>query len=180
MRSLPRRSALLILYAALAATSAYAQTPTVLGYWREPGGALIRIVPCDHGLCVEIAKLSAGNHLVNDARNPDPKLRNRPLCGLRIGEGFVQVDAKHARGGHLYDPRSGRTYSGEMTELGNLLRLRGYVGLPIFGRTATWVRASQPANCTGTIARSRGLRNQSPTQTNPAKANAKQMSKGGV
>jgi hypothetical protein len=80
-------------------------------------------------------------------RNPDPKLRERPLCGLQIGDGFVEVDAQHARGGHLYDPRSGRTYSGQMTAEGNLLRLRGYVGLPILGRTEIWARASKPPPC---------------------------------
>ena len=146
MRPLRRRPFLFALCAVLAAAaaSAYAQTATVLGYWREPGGSVIRIAPCDHELCVEIARLRTGAHHFTDGRNPDPRLRNRPLCGLRIGAGFVQVDPQHARGGHLYDPRSGRTYRGEMTAAGNLLHLRGYIGLPIFGRTATWVRASQP------------------------------------
>ena len=139
----------LVLCAALtvAAASAYAQAPTVRGYWRTPLGGIIRIAPCGHELCVEIARPPPGNHPVTDTRNPDPKLRNRQLCGLRIGAGFVQIDAQHAHGGHLYDPRSGRTYSGQMTAEGNLLRLRGYVGLPVFGRTQTWVRAFQPPPC---------------------------------
>lgn len=147
MRTLSRRYMPFILCAALAAAGAYAQAPTVLGYWREPGGSVILISPCDHALCVRIAMLSSRTHAATDSHNPDPKLRNRPLCGLRIGAGFVAVDAQHARGGHLYDPRSGRTYSGQMTADGNLLHLRGYVGLPIFGRTATWSRASQPPPC---------------------------------
>ncbi|MDE2450145.1 MAG: DUF2147 domain-containing protein [Gammaproteobacteria bacterium] len=148
MRALLRRFNPLMLCAALVAASAYAQTATVLGYWREPRGSIIRIVPCDQRLCIEIAELPPGNrHPAVDGRNPDPKLRTRPLCGLRIGDGFVQVDPQHASGGHLYDPRSGRTYSGEMTADGNLLHLRGYVGLRIFGRTATWARASQPPPC---------------------------------
>lgn len=142
-----RRFSTLILCAALAAASAYAQAPTVFGYWREPGGSVVRVTPCDHQLCVEIARLPAGNHPMIDARNPDPRLRNRPLCGLRIGAGFVEVDPQHARNGRLYDPRSGRTYGGQMTAEGNLLRLRGYVGLPVFGRTQTWVRASAPPPC---------------------------------
>lgn len=148
MRARPRLSSLLLLSAALATASAYAQAPTVLGYWREPGGSVIRIAPCEQRLCVVIARLRTRNDPpLTDMHNPDPKLRNRPLCGLTIGEGFVEVDPQHARGGHLYDPRSGRTYSGEMTAEGNLLRLRGYLGLRIFGRTETWVRASQPPPC---------------------------------
>ena len=74
-------------------------------------------------------------------------MRERPLCGLRIGTGFVEVDPQHARAGHVYDPKSGRTYSGEMRAEGNLLHLRGYVGLPIFGRTETWTRAAPPPPC---------------------------------
>jgi uncharacterized protein (DUF2147 family) len=147
MRAPPRRFFPLIVCAALGAASAYAQSPTVLGYWREPGGSVIRVAPCAHRLCVEIAAVFARHHHFTDMRNPDPSLRNRPLCGLRIGAGFVQVDPQHARGGHLYDPRNGRTYSGQMTVEGNLLQLRGYVGLPIFGRTQTWVRASPPPPC---------------------------------
>lgn len=129
------------------AASAYTQVPAVRGYWRTPTGAIIHIAACGHALCVEIAKLPAGNHPVTDTHNPDPKLRERPLCGLQIGDGFVEVDAQHARAGHLYDPQSGRTYSGQMTAEGDLLRLRGYVGLPVFGRTETWVRASKPPPC---------------------------------
>lgn len=147
MRAVRRRYIPFILCAALAAADAYAQAPSVLGYWREPGGSVILISRCDHLLCVQIAMLSSRSPAAADSHNPDPKLRNRPLCGLRIGEGFTEVDPQHARGGHLYDPKSGRTYSGQMSAEGNLLHLRGYVGLPIFGRTATWQRASQPQSC---------------------------------
>lgn len=149
MRAPPRSHIPFILCAALAVASAYAQTSasTVLGYWREPGGSIIRIAPCNHQLCVEIAWLPARKRAFTDLHNPDPRLRTRPFCGLRIGEGFVEVDPQHARGGRLYDPRSGRTYSGEMTAEGNLLHLRGYIEFRIFGRTQTWVRTSQPPPC---------------------------------
>lgn len=154
MRNLSRRhppshlcAALLCASAALAAAMAPAQAPGVRGYWREPSGSVLRIAPCGQQLCIEIAALARGNHPLTDTQNPDPKLRARPLCGLRIGEGFSEIDAQHARGGHLYDPKSGRTYSGRMTAEGNLLKLRGYVGLPIFGRTETWARTSQPPAC---------------------------------
>lgn len=147
MRALSRRCRPLFLCVALAVASAYAQTPTVLGYWREPGGSIIRIAACAQQLCVEIARLPAGRRALTDSHNPDPKLRNRPLCGLWVGTGFIAVGPQHARDGHLYDPRSGRTYSGEMTVEGNLLHLRGYVGLRIFGRTETWVRAAPPPPC---------------------------------
>lgn len=140
---------LLLLAAALtmATVSAQARTPTVIGYWQTPSGAIVRIFPCGQKLCIGIAELSRGNHPLTDTRNPDPALRSRPLCGLRIGEGFLETDPQHASRGRLYDPKSGRTYSGQMTAEGDLLHLRGYLGLPIFGRTETWSRASKPPPC---------------------------------
>lgn len=139
-----RHHAPLLLVAALLATPAYAQVSTVRGYWRTPGGSVLRIARCDRRLCVMIARLAGQTHPITDTHNPDPRLRSRALCGLRIGEGFLEIDPQHARDGHLYDPKNGRTYSGQMTAAGNLLYLRGYVGLPIFGRTEIWVRTSKP------------------------------------
>lgn len=134
----------LLLVAALLAIPAYAQVPTVRGYWRTPDGSIVHIARCDHRLCAVIAKLAAASAPITDTRNPDPRLRSRALCGLRIGEGFLEIDPQHARDGHLYDPKNGRTYSGQMTATGNLLYLRGYVGLPLFGRTEIWARTSKP------------------------------------
>ncbi len=73
-----------------------------------------------------------------DIHNPDPALRRRALCNLEIGSGFRITDATHASGGSLYDPRSGRTYRGAMVANVDTLKLRGYVGTPIFGRTEIW------------------------------------------
>jgi uncharacterized protein (DUF2147 family) len=153
MRAPTRRLFPFILWAALAAASAQAQAPTIRGYWREPGGSIVHIAPCGRELCIEIAAVRAGNHPMTDVHNSDPGLRQRPLCGLRIGAGFVEVDPQHARGGHLYDPRSGRTYSGQMTAAGGSLELRGYVGLPMFGRTQIWVRVSPPPPCSASLRR---------------------------
>jgi uncharacterized protein (DUF2147 family) len=131
----------------LATAGVLAQTAGIAGYWRTPSGAVISIAACGRTLCLTIAALSRGRHPATDIHDPDPRLRGRPLCGLRIGAGFTPIDARQASGGHLYDPKSGRTYSGSMRLAGNTLRLRGYIGLPIFGRTETWVRAAAPPPC---------------------------------
>ena len=46
------------------------------------------------------------------------------------------------RGGRILDPESGRIYDCEMrlADDGTTLVVRGYVGLPAFGRTLRWVR----------------------------------------
>lgn len=115
----------------------------VRGYWQEPSGGVIEIALCAQGLCLTIVALPPGEHPRTDVHNPDVKLRGRALCGLRIGQDFTQTDAQHAEGGRLYDPKSGLTYSSSMMAQGNTLKLRGYVGISLFGRTETWTRVGQ-------------------------------------
>src|SRR5690348_14130916 len=126
MRLLLRYPLAIALCALLAATSLDAASSGVRGYWREPHGAVIRIAPCGPSLCLFIAALSPGPHPATDVRNPKRELRDRSLCGLKIGEGFIERDPEHADGGRIYDPRSGRTYRSSMTAEGDLLKLRGY------------------------------------------------------
>jgi uncharacterized protein (DUF2147 family) len=139
----------LLIWLSLALTPAYASglaraaQAGVTGYWQEPSGAVIQIAQCPQGLCLMIVALSSGYHPHVDVHNPAVKLRGRPLCGLRVGQGFTQTDSQHADGGHVYDPKSGRTYSGSMTAEGNTLKLRGYLGIKLLGRSETWIRIGQ-------------------------------------
>lgn len=133
----------LALTATCASAFARAAQAGVTGDWREPSGAVIQIAQCPQGLCLMIVALSSGDHPHVDVHNPDVKLRDRPLCGLRVGQGFTQTDSQHADGGHVYDPKSGRTYSGSMTAQGNILKLRGYLGIKLLGRSETWIRVGQ-------------------------------------
>ncbi|HKT72186.1 MAG TPA: DUF2147 domain-containing protein [Steroidobacteraceae bacterium] len=125
---------------AMASCPLTAEESGIRGYWLEPSGAIIRIAPCAQRLCVWIVALPSGDHPRTDVHNPDPTLRERSLCGLRVGREFVESDPQHADSGSLYDPKSGRTYSGALRAEANQLHLRGYVGLKIFGRTETWTR----------------------------------------
>ncbi|MFT5156616.1 MAG: hypothetical protein ACI9NN_000476 [Bacteroidia bacterium] len=80
-----------------------------------------------------------------DAKNPDEALRTRTRLGLVILENFVfDADDDRWEDGSVYDPKTGKTYSGYMKfEDGNIdqLFLRGYVaGIPLLGRTAEWTR----------------------------------------
>src|SRR5580704_633502 len=131
----------LMIWLSLASTAVPGSGPVsaaeagVRGYWQEPSGAVIQIAQCAEGLCLKIVALSAGEHPHTDVHNPHEQLRGRALCGLIIGQDFMQTDSQHADGGHVYDPKSGRTYSGSMTAQGNTLKLRGYLGIQLLGRT---------------------------------------------
>ncbi len=76
-----------------------------------------------------------------DENNPDTKLRSRPLLGLTILRGFAFDGEDQWKGGKIYDPKSGNDYSAKMTLVDDhTLDLRGYVLMPLFGRTETWTR----------------------------------------
>jgi uncharacterized protein (DUF2147 family) len=77
----------------------------------------------------------------NDRKNPDPKLRNRPIAGITIMMNFDYSANNTWESGRVYDPESGNTYRGKMSLTAtNRLELRGYVGIPLFGRTEVWTR----------------------------------------
>jgi len=122
------------------------QTNGVLGNWTNPTGSTIQIYRCDANVCARLIGIRKNAPSRVDRKNPNAALRARPLCGLQIGMNFHLANPGRAEGGQLYDPESGKTYNGMMTRDGNNLKLRGYIGFSLFGRTETWTRA--PANVT--------------------------------
>ncbi len=78
-----------------------------------------------------------------DKHNPDPILKKRPSLGLELLTNFV-FDDDEWEDGDIYDPKSGKTYSCymEFPDEGNLnkLKIRGYVGISLLGRTTYWTR----------------------------------------
>jgi len=76
-----------------------------------------------------------------DEKNPDPALRDRPLIGLSLFAGFEYDGDGRWKGGTIYDPNSGKTYRCIVTIVdSDTLKVRGYVGVPLLGRTEIWTR----------------------------------------
>ena len=76
-----------------------------------------------------------------DRHNPDPLKRNKPLLGLQILDGFRQTGERVWENGHIYDPKNGKTYRCKITlEKTDTLAVRGFIGISLLGRTATWTR----------------------------------------
>ncbi|MGD0155012.1 MAG: DUF2147 domain-containing protein [Terracidiphilus sp.] len=69
-------------------------------------------------------------------------MKDRPLVGLQVLWGFGQ-DGSQWSGGQVLDPETGKIYRASLTveDGGNKLRLRGYIGVPLLGRTEHWLRA---------------------------------------
>jgi uncharacterized protein (DUF2147 family) len=79
-----------------------------------------------------------------DKENPDDKLKSRPILGLVVLHDIHKTDKdpNYYDGGHIYDPKNGKTYDCHMTFKGNTLELRGYVlGMSFLGRTSVWTLA---------------------------------------
>ncbi len=121
-----------------------AQPVGVFGDWQDPTGSVIRIDRCGAEVCLWIVALSPSAPSAFDIHNPEPGKRSRVLCGLEIGNSFTLRDPDHAAGGTLYDPKTGKTYHGNITADGANLDLRGYVGIPLFGASQTWTRHTGP------------------------------------
>lgn len=149
---MPRTSFLTTLFLAVlpfAHAQSSGNSKGVRGDWRTPGGAVIRVDSCGSDLCATLVQLEPNSPTRFDSQNPDAAKHTRKLCGLQIGYGFHLADPDHAEDGHLYDPKSGKTYKGSMASDGNTLDLRGYVGIKAFGRTERWSRLSAPVTpCT--------------------------------
>ncbi len=82
-----------------------------------------------------------------DLKNPDPDLRSRPVLGMMILSGFRFKPGKKWpwTAGTIYDPENGHTYSARMRlEENDTLRIKGFVLIPLFGRSTIWTRALTP------------------------------------
>jgi uncharacterized protein (DUF2147 family) len=116
-----------------------------IGRWYAEGGAAqVDVSDCDGELCGRVTWLRSpfdeNGCDLRDHYNPDPALRERPVIGVRILTGLKPAGDAWT-GGAIYDPGSGSTYHCTLSLEGeNRLRLRGYIGVPLFGRTTTWIR----------------------------------------
>lgn len=140
MHAFRSTAALTVLLSGL--TFAGAQAAEMTGTWlTQKGDAQIRIAPCGEGLCGTIVWLKdkidpkTGRPPV-DSDNPNPRLRHRPILGLRI---FAMT--KHDAGwiGPIYNSDDGQTYAGKLMLRGaSRLEVQGCAG--VMCGSETWHR----------------------------------------
>lgn len=129
--------------------AASAQTPTAAGLWTtfndstgKPDG-LVRIDEIDGeflGTVVEVFSATTPNPICDLCEGA---LKDKPIIGMTILRG-LRRDGNGYGGGIILDPDEGRTYrcTAMLLDGGRKLEVRGYVGLPLLGRTQTWVRGN--------------------------------------
>lgn len=83
-----------------------------------------------------------GRTLRRDVRNPDARLRDRPLLDMVILSNLRYENGTYT-GGKLYDARTGKPFSCRMKLRDGKLAMRLYWGLPLLGTTKRWTRTEQ-------------------------------------
>ena len=130
----------------------------VVGHWASPS-SIFEIRLLDGTLKGEVRALLNPLYLPDedsggrtglartDDNNPDAGLTQRPILGLTMFSEYQLEGNRWA--GKIYDPESGNTYQSYMTitDEGDL-EIRGYIGMPMFGRTATFAPVQR---CTANI-----------------------------
>ena len=120
----------------------------ILGVWMTGGKepAKIQIYKSGekyYGKIIWLKNPTENGKQRTDGNNPNEAKRNNPIIGLELLTGFRFDGDDEWKGGDIYDPESGKTYSSYMyLKDNNTLRVRGYVGISLFGRTESWTRAN--------------------------------------
>ena len=133
----------------LFAGAALAQA-TPVGVWKtiddktKAERAQIRITESNGVLSGKIEKLlapDAKQDAVCDKCSDDRK--DKPIVGMEILRGVKKAGSDNLwDGGTILDAAEGKVYKVRLSpaDAGKKLEVRGYVGMPMLGRTQTWIR----------------------------------------
>lgn len=140
---------LTLVAATLFAVVSYAQTtPTLEGTWlTESGKAKIKIVKTGdiyNGAIVWLKEpLRADGKVKLDDKNPDVKLRSRPIMGMNLLSGFKKAGEGKYENGKIYNAENGKLYSCVIKiKSDKIIEVRGYVGISLIGETQVWYRVA--------------------------------------
>jgi uncharacterized protein (DUF2147 family) len=135
----------------LLAGASWSQDP-VLGNWHtvdDETGEIKSLVTLSlaadgtmTGVITKILKKDVGSGLCDKCEG---KHKDQPIEGMTFIWGVKNTDSGEWEEGQLLDPESGTVYNGNIT-LGDdpsELEVRGYVGISLFGRSQTWLRAEK-------------------------------------
>ncbi len=102
--------------------------------------SLIRIVEKDGALTGRVEKILTEKTEAKCDKCTDER-KDKPVQGMTIITG-MKKDGDGWGGGEILDPNNGKVYRSQMklADDGRKLEVRGYIGVPLLGRTQTWLR----------------------------------------
>lgn len=150
MRSLKLAGLILSTLAAVSLGSpAWADDASPVGLWKnidDVSGkpkALIRISEINGELQGKIEKLF---RTPEEDQNPkcdkcSDARKDQPILGMVFMSG-LKKDGDEYAGGEILDPDNGKVYKSKLhlTDGGKKISVRGYIGIPMLGRSQVWVR----------------------------------------
>ena len=116
----------------------WAGDQSILEIGERDGLLSARVIALDDPVYREGEEFGPVGAARRDDLNPDPDKRQQPILGIELLSGYRFENGRWQ--GRIYDPESGNVYSSNMRVNRNgELKMRGYLGIPMFGRTATFV-----------------------------------------
>ncbi|WP_257640657.1 DUF2147 domain-containing protein [Acetobacter orientalis] len=108
-----------------------------MGYWLSQGhDGVFKIETCGDTVCGRLVGLQyEGTDVPHDKKGQSE-------CNLLMLTEFRRSSSEGERwNGKILDPDSGHIYQAQIwSPHKDVLKLRGYIGLPLFGETQTWTR----------------------------------------
>jgi uncharacterized protein (DUF2147 family) len=100
------------------------------GLWLDKDGTTLRIHGCGSSVCANVVRMKQANdpvtgHPWTDKNNIDPSKRGRPLVGVPVLMS-MRPDGPGKWTGQLYNMDDGKTYAGNLIEVGpDAVRIEG-------------------------------------------------------
>ncbi|MCM2352429.1 MAG: DUF2147 domain-containing protein [Pseudobdellovibrio sp.] len=141
---------LLVCFSAFAADQAVTTTSPV-GFWKtiddatnEPR-AIVEIKEVEGKFFGNIVKTFPKEGDKTECTECSGDKKNKPIIGLEI-IWDLKKDGDEWSGGHILDPKNGKTYKAKLAlqDNGEKLKVRGFIGFSLLGRTQTWLKSSAP------------------------------------
>ncbi len=124
----------------------YSQSQSITGKWKtiddETGDAksIIEIYEKSGKIYGKVIEILDKNHKKDLCQNCEGEDANKPILGLTVVKGLSK-DGEEYNSGKILDPKNGKVYKCLMVlENKNKLKVRGYIGFSLLGRTQYWHR----------------------------------------
>ncbi len=126
--------------------SILSHSQSIIGKWKtiddETGKerSIVEIYESDGKIYAKIVKLLEKSEENKVCEKCEGANKNKPLKGMIIING-LKKDGEEWNGARILDPKTGNEYKCYLTlEEANKLKVRGYLGFALLGRTQYWYR----------------------------------------
>lgn len=123
---------------------------TILGKWKtydvfdkNIAESIVEIYSIDDRLYVKIIEILPDEHKNDLCNNCSGSFKGQPILGMVILEG-AELEDGIWKGAKILNAKNGKRYGCHISlEAPDLLKIRGFVGYPIFGKTLFWTRVKE-------------------------------------